>query len=490
MKTSEQDDIGYIKAGAIVFGFFVTTILCYLVNFPLIIPLVLLFLGIYLYFVRRANYQLYLRLGLLLTVLLFSIDVILSYTTISPLYIPVASLAMLTMLLFNDLHLAFLMSLASSILAGYLVTPEVEAIKDPLNMMMIFLVGGLTAAFSVRHARTRGKQLSAGLYAGIIQVACVILLYPDMSFMPTKAFVVDYIQPFILNGLLAGGVVMVVLKIFESLFGVLTNFSLLELSDFNHALLRRMVLEAPGTYHHSLIVSNLAEAAAAEIGANALLTRVGAYYHDIGKLEKPEYFTENQLAGGNKHDDIEPSISRLVILNHVKEGLELGKKYKLNPLILNFIPQHHGTSLMYYFYQKALEEAESPDSVKEENFRYPGPKPQSRETAIVMLADSVEGATRALDEQTPTRIAEVVRKVINNKFIDGQLDECNLTLKEIESIAATFSRVLSAMYHGRVKYPEKNPERNGHDHRNQKSPEANPDTPVTDQKDRPKNSSS
>jgi putative nucleotidyltransferase with HDIG domain len=272
---------------------------------------------------------------------------------------------------------------------------------------------------------------------------------------------------------------------------VLTNFRLLELSDFNHPLLKRMVLEAPGTYHHSLIVSNLSEAAADAIGANTLLTRVGAYYHDIGKLDKPEYFTENQLAGGNVHDDIEPSMSRLVILNHVKEGVELGKKFKLNQAILDFIPQHHGTALMYYFYQKALEEAEEPDSIKEENYRYPGPKPQTRETAIVMLADSVEGATRALDEHTPTRIADTVRKVINNKFIDGQLDECNLTLKEIELIAATFTRVLSAMYHGRIKYPEHN-SKNGHD-RNQKpaentAPLLNPDRPA--QKDRSKGSSS
>jgi cyclic-di-AMP phosphodiesterase PgpH len=487
MKTPLQDDISYAKAGAVVFGFFVATIFCYWIQFPLILPLILFFLGTYLFFTNKATYRLFLRLGLLLCVLVFGMHVVVSYTTISPLYIPVASVAMLTMLLFNDLHLAFLMALASSFLAGYIIPPETVVIRQPLNLMLIFFIGGLTAAFSVRNARTRGKQLIAGLYAGIIQVSCIILLYPLMSFMPSRTFTVDYMLPFIFNGLLAGCIVMVVLKIFETLFGVLTNFSLLELSDFNHPLLRRMVLEAPGTYHHSLIVSNLAEAAAEAIGANSLLTRVGAYYHDIGKLEKPEYFTENQLAGGNKHDDIEPSISRLVILNHVKEGLELGKKYKLNPMILNFIPQHHGTALMYYFYQKALEEAEDPDSVSEENFRYPGPKPQTRETAIVMMADSVEGATRALDEQTPTRIAEVVRKVINNKFIDGQLDECNLTLKEIELIAATFSRVLSAMYHGRVKYPEKS---NGHDYRNPKPAEESPDTPVTDQKDRPKNSSS
>ena len=216
-----------------------------------------------------------------------------------------------------------------------------------------------------------------------------------------------------------------------------------------------MAIEAPGTYHHSLIVSNLAEAAADSIGANALLVRVGAYYHDIGKLIKAEYFTENQMVGYNKHDDIEPSMSRLVIFNHVTEGIELAKRQKLNPAIIDFIPQHHGTGLMYYFYQKALEEAKEGETVDENDFRYPGPKPQTRETAITLLADSVEGATRSLDEHTPTKIEETVKKVINNKFIDGQLDECNLTLKEINKISATFTRILSAMYHARIKYPEK-----------------------------------
>jgi cyclic-di-AMP phosphodiesterase PgpH len=197
----------------------------------------------------------------------------------------------------------------------------------------------------------------------------------------------------------------------------------------------------------------LAEAAADAIGANSLLVRVGAYYHDIGKMLKPEYFTENQIVPGNKHDQLEPSMSRLVILNHVKEGVELAQKYKLNQKIIDFIPQHHGTSLIHYFYQKAISESES-ENVEEENYRYPGPKPQTKETAIVLLADSVEGATRSLDEHTPQKIEDVVRKIINNKFIDGQLDECNLTLREIDTIASTFMRVLSAMYHSRIKYPE------------------------------------
>jgi len=324
-----------------------------------------------------------------------------------------------------------------------------------LNMMLIFFLGSLTAAYIVKGARARGTLFSSGFYTGLIQAVCAGLITPDKNVLFSREFLSAHLYPLFINGFICAGTVMIVLKVFEWLFGSLTNFSLIELSDFNHPLLKRMILEAPGTYHHSLVVSNLSEAAADAVGANALLTRVGAYYHDIGKMEKPEYFTENQLVGGNKHDTIEPSISRLVILNHVKEGMELARKYKLNKQIVDFIPQHHGTSLMFFFYQKALEDAKDDGDVDEENYRYPGPKPQRKETAIVLLADSVEGATRAIDEPNPVKIEEVVRKVINNKFIDGQLDECSLTLKEIEIIAQTFTRVLSAMYHGRVKYPEK-----------------------------------
>ncbi len=261
------------------------------------------------------------------------------------------------------------------------------------------------------------------------------------------------IKPLAANGLITAVVVMATSKVFEMIFGEITNFTLLELSDSSQPLLKRMVVEAPGTYHHSLIVSNLAEAAADAIGAHGLLARVGAYYHDIGKMVKPEYFTENQMAMGNKHDDLEPSMSRLVILNHVKEGVDMAYKYRLNPRIIEFIPEHHGTSLIHFFYHKALVEGQAQED-DEENYRYPGPKPQSKETAIVLLADSVEGATRALDEHTPQKIEDIVRKVINNKFIDGQLDECNLTLREIDTIATTFVRVLGAMYHGRIKYPK------------------------------------
>jgi len=454
------------------------TVFCQVVDFPLIIPLLMLILGGHLFFQRQADYKMYLHLSLLLILIVFTAHAIREYTDFSLLYVPVASVAMLTILLFNDLQLAFFMSFSSSILVSLVWGGD-------LKVMLVFFIGSLTASYTVCDARTRGRLIAAGFYVSIMQVVCMALMNPDIHYLITKEFALDILRPLFINGFISAFVVVATLKIFELLFGVLTNFSLMELSDFNQPLLKRMILEAPGTYHHSIVVSNLAEAAADAIGANSMLCRVGAYYHDIGKMEKAEYFTENQLVGSNKHDNIEPSISRLVILNHVKEGIELAKKNKLNPLIVDFIPQHHGTSLMHYFYQKALEEAEEDASIGEENYRYPGPKPQKRETAIVLLADSVEAATRSIDEANPQKIEEVVRKIINNKFIDGQLDECNITLKEIELIALTFTRILGAMYHSRIKYPEK---KSTHDDRSEKSTEESSDNPSQDHQDRKESS--
>jgi hypothetical protein len=213
-----------------------------------------------------------------------------------------------------------------------------------------------------------------------------------------------------------------------------------------------MILEAPGTYHHSLIVGNLSDTACSAVGANGLLARIGAYYHDIGKLHKPEYFIENQDVKKNRHDDLSPTMSKLVIMNHIKEGLEMAKKYSLSPALWSFIQQHHGNSLVYYFYRRALEGKEEDGEVTEEGFRYPGPKPDTKETAIVLLADSVEAATRSLKDPSPDKIEETVHKVINNKFIDGQLDACELTLKDIEKISGVFIKILSGIYHSRISY--------------------------------------
>ncbi|MBF0595343.1 MAG: HDIG domain-containing protein [Candidatus Omnitrophica bacterium] len=416
---------------------------CAVAGLSLFIPFFLLFYAFHLKVFKRATGKRLLHLALLLSTIIFTATAMTEFSRFSPYYIPIPAVAMLTILLFNDLQLSFSMAFITSAVVALIVGAGVD-------FMLTFFIGGLIAAYAAKDARTRGTLLRAGLLVGLVQVAGYLLFHPYLS----KLVYVHELKPLFINGLVSALAVLGALKVFEYLFGELTNFSLLELSDsINQPLLKRLAFEAPGTYHHSLILSNLAGAAADEIGANVLLVRVGAYYHDIGKLVKPHYFTENQMMADNKHDDLEPSMSRLVILNHVKEGVEIARANGMNEKIIDFIRQHHGTSLIHFFYQRALAAADGAEVV-EENYRYPGPKPQTRETAIMMLSDAVEGATRSLDEHTPTKIDEVVRRVVNNKFIDGQLDECGLTLREIDAVSKSFTKVLSAMYHVRVKYPD------------------------------------
>jgi putative nucleotidyltransferase with HDIG domain len=418
-------------------------VFCYFCIIPLIIPLLVFFLGVHLFFFKKANPRLFLHLALLLALLVLASHTLKSYPVQTHFYVPVAAIGMLTMLLFNDVQISFMMAFLSATLAGIILGFD-------LNEMLIFFLGSLAGAYRVRDARTRGVLIEAGIFVSAIQVVCALLINPVIN----KDILIYNLEPLAINGVICALVVIATLKIFEAIFGEITNFTLLELSDSSHPLLKKMVVQAPGSYHHSLIVGNLAESAADAIEANSLLVRVGAYYHDIGKMYHPEYFTENQMVLANKHDELEPSMSRLVIFNHVKEGMDLARQYHLNERIIDFIPEHHGTSIIHFFYQKALADGQL-EGLEEKDYRYPGPKPQSRETAVVLLADSVEAATRVLDEHTPQRIEDVVRKVINNKFIDGQLDECNLTLREIDIIASVFVRVLGAMYHSRIKYPEK-----------------------------------
>jgi cyclic-di-AMP phosphodiesterase PgpH len=248
-----------------------------------------------------------------------------------------------------------------------------------------------------------------------------------------------------------------VLYFFEWAFRITTNMTLMELSDLNKPLLRMLQMKAPGTYHHSLMVSNLAEQAAESISANSLLTRVGAYYHDIGKMVKPDYFTENQESGANPHDNLSPRMSSLVIAAHVREGMELARQYKLPEEIIDFIPEHHGTNRISFFYHLATQETDE-KYLSEEDFRYPGPKPQSRETGILMLADSVEAVGRSMKSPTPAKIREMVRTLVENRFHDGELDYCDLTLRDITAIAESFAKTLSGLRHQRVEYPNQDEE--------------------------------
>ncbi len=415
----------------------------FILGLNLLLPLFLVSFLAYFEGLKKANgmknYQL-LPLIFLFT-LIFALSNLIIQRGLAESYIPFCAVPMLAALLFNDLRVALFLTLISSVTVAHLA-------GNNFNLFLIYCSSGILSSIFIYGTRKRSSIIKAGFFIGLIQ-ALALFFADGAKFIEPARFLSMFA-----NGLACAIIVIGILPVFEYLFGVVTNISLLELADFNHPLLQRMTMEAPGTYHHSLIVGNLSDAACQAIGANGLLARIGAYYHDIGKLSKPEYFSENQNSQ-SKHDDLAPSMSKLVIMNHVKEGLELAKKYRLNPRIIDFIQEHHGNSLVFYFYRRALESGQD-EAVQEEGFRYPGPKPTSKEVAIVLLADSVEAATRTFKEHGPGFVEEMVHKVINNKFIDGQLDECDLTLKNLEKIAAVFIRILSGIYHNRVTYPEPN----------------------------------
>jgi len=245
---------------------------------------------------------------------------------------------------------------------------------------------------------------------------------------------------------------------FENIFKITTDIKLLELSDLSHPLLQSLAINAPGTYHHSLMLASLAQNAAEAVGANGLQLRVCAYFHDIGKLIKPGFFSENIQFAENPHDDLSPSMSTLVIVSHVKEGITLAKKYRLPQVIIEGIEQHQGTSLVSVFYHRAKtqqeNETDGQSNINDEDFRYEGPKPQNREMAILMLADSCEAASRSLEKPTPVRIANLISDIFGARLRDGQLDECNLTLRELDTVKKSFVFSLTNMLHGRIAYPK------------------------------------
>jgi putative nucleotidyltransferase with HDIG domain len=258
----------------------------------------------------------------------------------------------------------------------------------------------------------------------------------------------------LVNGALAGLIALGSLFVIGKLFGITTSLELLDLARPTHPLLKKLLIEAPGTYHHSLIVSQLAEQAAQRIGADALLVRVAAYYHDVGKTRDPQSFVENQMDGINVHDTLAPKASASIVIDHVPRGIALAKRYGIPARLREFIPQHHGTTLAAFFHRKALKENGAAAPIEEKDYRYPGPRPQSRETAILMLADSVEATTRAERPTTPEQIRAIVDRIFNERLRDGQLDESDLTLRDLRQIKEAFFGVLQGLYHPRVKYPE------------------------------------
>ncbi len=363
----------------------------------------------------------------------------------------------------HGLYAAVFVSLWSSVLFG-----RIDA-----SLLVISLISGFTAVYLTLQVRRRGQLIRAGMGVGVaIWLSSLsfgmitINLFPPMD---NDWGMIGLQSALALgNGIVTAMIVGGALPMLEHLFQITTDVSWLELSDLNHSLLRRMTIEAPGTYHHSLVVANLAEAAAEKIGANATLCRVCAYFHDVGKLVKPEYFTENMNFERNPHDDLAPTMSALIIIAHVKEGVDLALKHGLNKQIIDIIQQHHGTSLVYYFYQRALQQQgdaraggkimnireEDIPEVQEESFRYSGPKPQTKESAIVSLADIVESASRSLEKPTPQKIEQLVNELIEERIADGQLDECDLTLGELRLIAERFRFTLMTMLHTRIAYPK------------------------------------
>ncbi len=334
-----------------------------------------------------------------------------------------------------------MMTVISGFLSGFSV-----------DLLLATLMASLATAFLAYRVRKRSHFLRIGLGIGCTYFLVIAGFQLTQSTPWRDALQLGFLG--FLNALLIAVTSYLMLPVLEHFFDVVTDVTLLELSDLNHPLMRKMMVEAPGTYHHSLVVSSLAENACERIGANALLAKVGCYFHDIGKLEKPQFFTENQgYLYMNQHDDLPPRVSFEIIINHVRDGVRIARKYRLRRAVVDFIREHQGTGVVYYFFKKAMDMAAPSDRVRADDFRYPGPKPQTRETAVALLADSAEAATRSLQELTPETIRQLVRKIINDKFIDGQLDECELTLRDLHKIQSSFVRNMTAMFHTRMKYP-------------------------------------
>ena len=358
---------------------------------------------------------------------------------------PIATGAMLVRIVLNS-EVAIVFSLLASYFSAALM-------GNQLFYFIFAFVGSVIGAHKVARCEQRNILIKAGITVGGINTL-MILSYNLLSGNPFKMTLLSDLLMGFLGGLLASVLVLGIVPIVEIVFGYTTDIKLLELANMDHPVLKDLILQAPGTYHHSIIVGSLVEAAAKSIAANPLLTRVSAYYHDIGKLKKPLYFIENVGGEDNKHNHLTPTMSGLILISHVKDGVEMARENRLGERIGHIIQQHHGTSLISYFYQRAKEK-ENPEmeSVNENDFRYPGPKPQTKEAGIVMLADSVEAASRALTDPTPSRIKGLVQRVSNSIFIDGQLEECELTLKDLQKIQESFDRILTAFFHQRVDYP-------------------------------------
>ena len=359
---------------------------------------------------------------------------------------PTILVAMITAIAYER---RFAMGLA--VFHAFLVT---MALRQGLDFFCVLLTGVAVSTSVLNEVRTRGKLIEVGLATALAMGLVTLAIQSGVLGNPQPAsYILNDAMHAALAGLSVGFIVLGILPFIEKAFRITTGMTLVELADASHPLQRRLAREAPGTYNHSLQVANLAEAAAEAIGCNSLLTRVGALYHDIGKARKPEFFCENQADGVNRHLSLTPEVSLLIILDHIKDGLELAREHSLPTALYPFIQAHHGTTLVEYFYHQAKQQVKTAGAVKESAYRYSGPKPRSREVAIVMLCDTCEGASRSMTDLSLNRIDAVVRELVLKRLLDGQLSECDLSMRDLDTIQRTITRTLRSIHHGRVAYP-------------------------------------
>lgn len=339
--------------------------------------------------------------------------------------------------------------LYSGVISSFVFMYLISLVGYNSTIFLVILVSMVFAIYSTNRIKTRTDIVNIGIYIGLLKMLVGVavawinkLAFVDMVFSMAQLF---------LSGILTGMIVIALLPYFENSFNILTKMKLIELGDLSHPLLKRMSLEAPGTFHHSMLVATLSEQAAEAIGADSTFTRVACYYHDIGKMKRPNFYVENQKGGINPHDKLSPNLSTLIIKAHTKDGQEMGKEYKIPKEIRDIMCEHQGTTFLAYFYNKAKKED---PTVEASDFRYDGPKPKTKESAVIMLADSIEAAVRTLEDKDPISVEKMIRKLITAKIDDEQLSDADLTLKEIDIIVMTFVKVLGGIYHNRIKYPD------------------------------------
>ncbi|MDP5273096.1 HD family phosphohydrolase [Chengkuizengella axinellae] len=428
--------------------------------------LVILFTAFLYMYIRQSKLQLHNNnVQLLMLVFIFIINILgmkivalgqsLDYPYLGFLA-PVAMGSMLIAILL-DYKLAFISSILFSLLASIIFNFENPDVLFDYRYGLVASVISFTSIFAVHKASQRSSILKAGIFIALVECLSIasIFLLTDENNITTFVLSMTFA---LMNGLLTAVFVIGILPFFEVSFGILSSVKLVELSNPNHPMLRKLLTETPGTYHHSVMVANLSEAAAESIGANGLLCRVGSFYHDVGKTKRPNYFIENQINSENPHDTIDPDLSKSIIIAHARDGVEMLKEHKMPKPICDIAEQHHGTTLLKYFYHKAKKQqelsGEFEEEIQESDFRYPGPKAQFKEAAIVGLCDCVEAAVRSLSNPTMDQINTMVDKIIKDRLEDQQLNECDLTLKEIDTIAKTLKETLLGIFHSRIEYPE------------------------------------